>query len=91
MRITLNNPKAIRAMAGFIEPKENRVAPPAGHQFQPGDRVRLVGLESFPEYNGQEVKITNIREDGENGRAYYIKGRINAHLNWVYEYRLEAL
>lgn len=59
-----------------------------GHQFKVGDSCVLVGLEDFPEYNGETVEITAIREDGSRGRAYYIEGRINEVLNWVYEYRL---
>lgn len=59
-----------------------------GHKYQPGDMPVLTGLVSFPEYNGQQVKITSIREDGPEGKAYYIKGKINEVMNWVYEYRL---
>lgn len=61
-----------------------------GHKFAVDETRTLVGLTSFPEYNGEKVKITAIRKNGPNGsKAYYIEGRINAVLNWVYEYRLE--
>lgn len=56
-----------------------------GHKFKPGEIRTLTGLRDFPEHNGKQVKITAIREDGTNGKAYYIEG--NIPLNWVYEYR----
>ena len=57
-----------------------------GHKYKPGEMRTLTGLRDFPEHNGEQVKITAIREDGTNGKAYYIEGRIP--INWVYEYRL---
>lgn len=65
-------------------------APPDGHRFKVGDKCRLTGLEDFAEFNGKRATITGIREDGPNGKAYYIDGPITEYMNWVYEYRLEA-
>ncbi len=59
-----------------------------GHKYKVGDIVELTGLEDSPEYNGTKAEITNIREDGQYGKCYYIKGEVNAVLNWTYEYRL---
>lgn len=61
-----------------------------GHKFKAGDKCRLVGLVDFPEFNGQKIEITAIRENGACGKAYYIKGPINKFVNWIYEYRLET-
>jgi hypothetical protein len=61
-----------------------------GHKFKVGDEATLVGLVDFPEFNGQRVSITGIREDGPRGRAYYVQGEITKFCNWVYEYRLTA-
>lgn len=63
-------------------------AEPNGHKYAAGDVVTLTGLTNFPEYNGEKVTITSIREDGPFGKAYYIQGRINEVLNWLYEFRL---
>ena len=60
-----------------------------GHKFKAGNIATLTGLEDFPEFNGTKVEITSIREDGERGKAYYIKGDIDKFINWVYEYRLK--
>ena len=93
MKFTTVDTQTIREISGnpqFVS-EENRVGEPHGHLFKPGDTVQLVGLQSFPEYNGETVLITNIREDDDGKRAYYVKGRINAHLNWVYEHRLQPL
>lgn len=62
---------------------------PNGHKFSVGAILVLTGLTTYPEYNGQEVKITACREDGSKGKAYYIEGQINEVLNWVYEDRLK--
>ena len=62
------------------------------HKYTPGQRCRLVGLENYPEFNGEIVEITSFREDGPHGKAYYFKADnrlIASQLNWVYEYRLE--
>ena len=62
------------------------------HKFAIGQRCRLVGLENYPEFNGEIVEITSFREDGLYGKAYYLKADnhlILEQLNWVYEYRLE--
>lgn len=61
-----------------------------GHKFKVGQTCVLHGLQSFPEYNGETVTISAIREDAEKGRCYYIKGRIEEVVNWVYEYRLKT-
>lgn len=66
------------------------VAQSNGHKFTPNQKCTLVGLMDFPEFNGQEVVISSIREDGARGRSYYINGEINKFVNWVYEYRLAA-
>ena len=75
-----------------MQRKENEVLiskiEASGHKYRPGEIRTLIGLEDFSEYNGEEVEITAIRKDGEYGKAYYVKGRINEVLNWVYEYRL---
>jgi hypothetical protein len=88
--ITLTKERDLRNpfLQAFVNPVENRIASSNGHFFKPGETRTLIGLESFPEFNGQTVEITNIREDGEHGRAYYVKGAINKYVNWVYEYRL---
>ena len=57
-----------------------------GHKYAPGETRTLTGLESCPEYDGEQVQITAIRKDGKYGKAYYVKGRINEVANWVYEY-----
>ena len=59
------------------------------HKFAVGETRTLTGLIDFPEFNGERVKITGIREDGPRGKAYYVEGRIaDEACNWVYEYRL---
>lgn len=60
-----------------------------GHKFAVGETRTLHGLVSYPEHNGETVEITAIREDGPNGKAYYVKGAINEAINWVYESRLK--
>lgn len=65
------------------------VEPTPEHLFRPGDTATLIGLETFPQYNGDTVTIEAVRRSGVFGRCYYVKGRINLDLNWVYEYRLE--
>lgn len=59
------------------------------HKYKVGDTCILDRLTTFPEYNGEEVVIENVREDGDHGRCYYIRGRINEVLNWVYEDRMK--
>ena len=61
-----------------------------GHKFKVGEVCKLKGLEAYPEFNGTDVTISNIRKDGEYGKAYYIEGEFKdqTSLNWVYEYRL---
>lgn len=63
-----------------------------GHKFSVGQKCRLFGLEDYPEFNGEIIEITSIREDGEHGKAYYFKATnslIAEQLNWTYEYRLK--
>lgn len=89
--LTIGDPQLLRDLASdpSVLSMELFPAPANGHKFAPGDTCILHGLESFPEFNGQQVTITSIREDGVKGRAYYIEGAINEFLNWVYEYRLK--
>jgi len=79
----------IRLTKGNVIQEELFVTKKDKHKFKVGKECKLVGLEDFPEFNGEVVTISNYREDGSQGTAYYIKGRINEYLNWVYEYRLE--
>ncbi len=65
-----------------------------GHKFKSGDVLELYGLEQYPQFNGEIVEITSIREDGPHGKAYYFKTDNDAlfdELNWVYEYRLKKI
>ena len=91
--VTIEDPDFIRAIKGNLtfENAELFRASPSGHKLVVGQKCTLVGLEDFSEYNGEEVQITAIREDGSNGKAYYISGRINEVMNWIYEYRLAPL
>jgi hypothetical protein len=88
--ITLTNEQDLLNpfLQALITPAETQIAPTNGHLFKPGETRILIGLESFPEFNGQAVEIINIRKDGKYGRTYYVKGAINKYVNWVYEYRL---
>lgn len=64
-----------------------------GHKFKPGDKLELHGLEDYPQYNGEVVEISSIREDGPHGKAYYFKtynNNLAEDLNWTYEYRLRT-
>lgn len=90
MITSIDDPDFLRAIKGnpSFENAELFPSAPNGHKFAAGQTCTLVGLESFPEYNGEKVTITSIREDGHHGKAYYISGRINEVMNWVYEYRL---
>lgn len=87
---SITNVEGIRAIADNpdFHSEELYRSVPNGHLFAVGDECVLHGLEDFAEYNGDKVKITAIREDGSRGKAYYVSGRINEMLNWVYEYRL---
>ncbi len=88
--ISITSPKIIRAMAGNpnIESVELFRAESNGHKFKPGETRVLHSLQDFPEFNGEKVVITAIRDDGPRGKAYYVEGTINQFVNWVYEYRL---
>lgn len=90
---TVDHPDLIRANANNpdLVSEELFVGKLSGHLFKPGDLCILIGLQDYPEYNGSQVIITNIREDGPHGKAYYIQGKINALINWVYEYRLKRV
>ena len=73
----------------IITPAETNIVKPNGHKFAIGETRELLELATYPEYNGDKVEITNFRKDGRFGKAYYVKGRINERLNWIYEYRLK--
>jgi len=87
--ISTDIPEQVRAIAANpkIKPTELYRSESNGHKFKAGEVRKLVGLVDFPEHNGKKVRISSIRKDGANGRAYYIEEDIE--LNWVYEYRLE--
>ena len=90
MDITVTNANALWAIKddpSFVN-AELYQTESSGHKFAVGERRTLTGLVDFAKYNGDIVEITAIREDGHYGKAYYIKGRINEMVNWVYEYRL---
>lgn len=93
IEITSSDPQFLRAISKDSRFVSMNLYPqaPNGHKFAVGQRLRLVGLESFPEFNGQEVEVIDIRRDGPNGKAYYVKGAINEFINWIYEYRLEKI
>lgn len=63
------------------------------HKFKIGEKLSLIGIETYPEHNGKIVEITNYRKDDLYGKCYYIKGSddVMRDLNWVYEYRLTRL
>ena len=66
---------------------------PCGHKFKIGDKCRIHGMETYTEFNGEIVTISEIRQDGKHGNAYYFtttKPEL-VNLNWTYEYRLELL
>lgn len=88
--ITIKDPEICKKVSSnpYFESVELYKSEPNGHKFKVGEERTLIGLQSFPEYNGEKVKITAIRKDDDFGRAYYIEGRINEVMNWVYEYRL---
>jgi hypothetical protein len=91
INISTESPEICRLIAANpdIHSAELYPSPSNGHKYKPGETRTLVGLQSYPEYNGQQITITAIRIDGSNGKAYYVKGKINEVINWVYEYRLE--
>ena len=89
--VTTTNPELLKQMSkdpNFISAEIFR-SEAKNHLFKVGEHRELTGLVDFPEFNGEEVEITSIRQNGDEGRAYYIKGCINEFLNWVYEYRLK--
>jgi len=94
INVCIENAAQLRAMSG--DPRFKAIelfkAKRNGHKFKRGQKCRLVGMESFPEFNGEKVKITSVRQDGHHGRAYYIENeKVNETLNWVYEYRLQEI
>jgi len=44
------------------------VSEPDGHKFSVGEKLRLVDLETVPEYNGDIVEIVAIRADDYYGK-----------------------
>ena len=94
---TSNNNKIvsdIEALGGHFTNAELYRGNRDNHKFIVGQRLRLIGLEDYPEFNGEEIEITSIREDGPHGKAYYFKtdnSALATQLNWTYEYRLEKL
>ena len=83
----------VEALGGHFTNAELYKGKMDNHKFIVGQRLRLIGLEDYPEFNGEEIEITSIREDGFYGKAYYFKSdnpAIATQLNWTYEYRLEA-
>lgn len=88
--IAITNTATLRAIAHnpAFKSEELFTANPRGHKFKVGQTCTLAGLTQFPEFNGQPVTITAIREDSTRGRAYYINGKINEFMNWIYEDRL---
>lgn len=76
---------------GSVTSSEAFISKPNGHKFRPGQELQLIGLEDYPEFNGETVVITSIRADGHHGKAYYFKTDnldLESQLNWTYEYRL---
>ena len=94
---TSNNNKLVSAIelsGGYFTNAELYKGKMDNHKFIVGQRLRLIGLEDYPEFNGEEIEITSIREDGPHGKAYYFKtdnSALATQLNWTYEYRLEKL
>ena len=101
MDLTTNNrqqndriDKLAAASGSTVTPAQLRKTDDAcGHKFKVGDSMRLVGMQSYPEFNGEIVTIVAFREpDPEIG--YYIESP-NADLfhqmNFIYEERLEAM
>ena len=83
--------KVEQILGGKFVSKELFKGPPNNHKFKPGDLVELHGLEDYPEFNGEIVEISSIREDGTHGKAYYFETsntELAVQLNWTYEYRL---
>ena len=87
--VSVSDAQWIRENAHSIESDELFKVSKDGHLYNVGDVRTLTGLEDFPEFNGEEVTILSYRCSDEYGKTYYVKGRINQYLNWVYEYRLK--
>ena len=88
--VSITNPMMCRRMNNdpCFQDEELYRAAANGHKYAVGETCKLAGLVSYPEYNGETVEITSIREDGPHGKAYYIRGEINRCINWIYESRL---
>lgn len=82
-----------RVMTGVeaesFDPKMPFKAESDGHLFAPGDEVRLKDLVEHTAYNGTTAVVRGIRQDGANGKAYYVDGKISEVLDYVFESRLE--
>ena len=89
IKLNVSDPHWIRENAHLTVAEELFKVDEDGHKYKVGETRILVGLEDFPEFNGEQVEITAFRSNDEYGKTYYIKGRINQYLNWLYEYRLE--
>lgn len=92
--ISIQDPVMARAVADdprFVSTELFVSKATSEHLFAPGEKAVLAGLVDFTELNGREVTITNIREDGPYGRAYYIDGDLENLLNFTYENRLQKL
>ena len=94
----LNNKNDIAEMEQFLggEFKSEEIyrSKANGHKFKIGDFLELYGLEDYPQFDGEMVVITAIREDGIHGKAYYFQSNnedLMDQLNWTYEYRLRNL
>ena len=64
-----------------------------GHKFKVGDSVRLVGMQSYPEFDGEIVTIVALRDPGPD-IGYYIESPnadLSHQMNFIYEKRLEAV
>jgi len=61
------------------------------HKFKIGDSVRLVGMQSYPEFNGEIVIIVAFRESDPD-IGYYIESQnadLSHQMNFIYEKRME--
>lgn len=87
--ISVSDSQWIREYGHLINSEELFTSDKDGHSYNVGDIKTLTGLVDFPEFNGEQVEITAFRLADEYGKTYYIKGRINQYLNWIYEYRLK--
>ena len=76
----------------FVQAETFVLNKPNGHLFKKGEKAILHGLEDHPEYNGEEIEITNLRMNSGDERAYYFKGSaLLDHLNYIFEKRLKKI